>query len=238
MKIDALKTIRVEPHQDLYTWLDAHVPSLQEDCVLAITSKVVSLCEGRVISKTQISKKELVYREADKVIPSDVVPQYDILLTLKDRLLIPSAGIDESNGNGYYILYPKDCFAAAERVWHFLREHRQIKHLGILITDSHTTPLRRGVTGVALAWWGFDPMYSCIGKADLYDQALRVTYVNLVDALAVGAVFAMGESNECTPLALLSEIPKITFNESHHTIDEIAIDPTEDLYRPLLKPLL
>ncbi|WP_225416175.1 hypothetical protein [Wolbachia endosymbiont of Brugia malayi] len=33
---------------------------------------------------------------------------YDLYLTIKDDILIPSAGIDESNGDEMYILYLKD----------------------------------------------------------------------------------------------------------------------------------
>ena len=33
--------------------------------------------------------------------------KYDVSLTIKDHLLIPMAGVDESNGNGTYILWPR-----------------------------------------------------------------------------------------------------------------------------------
>ena len=34
--------------------------------------------------------------------------RYHMTLTIKQGMLIPTAGIDESNGDGYYILWPRD----------------------------------------------------------------------------------------------------------------------------------
>lgn len=71
------------------------------------------------------------------------------------------------------------------------------------MTDSHTTPLRRGVTGIALSYWGFQGVESFVGTKDLYGRALKMTHVNFADALASAAVLMMGEANESCPLAML-----------------------------------
>lgn len=238
MQIKAIKTDRVTQPQDLNRFVDEALPTLSEETVVVITSKVVSLCEGRTVDISTISKKDLIYQEADRVIPSDNNDER-IILTYKNHILIPSAGIDESNSNGCYILYPQNPFLSAKNLYNYLKQRRQLQHLGVLITDSHTTPLRRGVTGIALAWWGFQPCKSLVGTPDLFGHPLQVTHINVADALAVSAVFNMGESSECTPLAIVTEAPHIQFDEGTetHNIDEIAIDPKVDLYRPLLKSL-
>lgn len=239
MQIKAIKTDRVTQPQDLNRFVDTALPTLSEGIIVVITSKVVSLCEGRTVDTTTISKKELIYQEADHVIPSDGNDER-IILTYKNRILIPSAGIDESNSDGRYILYPKDPFLSAKNLYHYLKQHRHLNHLGVLITDSHTTPLRHGVTGIALAWWGFEPCKSLVGAPDLFGHPLQVTHINIADALAVSAVFNMGESSECTPIAVITDAPHVEFDDgtTTHNIDEIAIDPQIDLYRPLLKALL
>ena len=239
MQINAIKTDRVTQPQDLNRFVEVALPILTEGTIVVITSKVVSLCEGRTVNMTTISKKDLIQREADCVIPSDREDER-IVLTYKNRILIPSAGIDESNSNGRYILYPKDPFLSAKNLYAYLKQQRHLKHLGIVITDSHTTPLRRGVTGIALAWWGFQPCKSLVGAPDLFGHPLQVTHINVADALAVSAVFNMGESSECTPLAIITNAPHVQFDDGimAHNIDEIAIDPQIDLYRPLLKALL
>lgn len=238
MYIRAVRTDRVDQAQDLCAFVDKFLPSLEERTVVAITSKVVSICEGRTVSKSSVSKEELVKQEADAIIPNPEATDDRIILTYKNHLLIPSAGIDESNGNGRYILYPKDPFQSARKIWEHLRQKHALKEVGVLMTDSRTTPLRWGVTGVALAWQGFEPTASYIGKPDLFGQPLRVTKINVADALAVGAVFSMGESSECTPLALITDAPHVTFDVKDHNAEELCIEPKEDLYRPLVKLLI
>ena len=237
MHIRSIKTDRVEQPQDLCAFIDKFLPTLEERTIVAITSKVVSICEGCTVPKASISKEELVKQEAAVIISNPEATDDRIILTYKNHLLIPSAGIDESNGNGKYILYPKDPFQSARSVWVHLREKYRLSQIGVLITDSRTTPLRWGVTGVALAWWGVEPTASYIGKPDLFGQPLRVTKINVADALAVSAVFSMGESFECTPFALITDAPHVMFDDGMHTAEELCIDPNDDLYRPLLKPL-
>ena len=239
MQIKTIKTDRITQPQDLNRFVDAVLPPLSEGSIVAITSKVVSLCEGRTVDMTAISKKDLIYREADCVIPSDGQDER-IVLTYKNRILIPSAGIDESNSNGRYILYPEDPFLSAKNLYVYLKTRRHLERFGVIITDSHTTPLRRGVTGIALAWWGFQPCKSLVGTPDLFGHPLQVTHINVADALAVSAVFNMGESSECTPIAIINNAPYVQFDATPitHNIDEIAIDPQVDLYQPLLKSLI
>ena len=230
MEIQTIKTVPINKPQILETYVKQFLPKLEENTIIAITSKVVSICEGRCISKEAIDRETLVKREADFLIPNPQSNNQRIILTYKNHILIPSAGIDESNGNGCYILYPKDPFASVKKLWNFLRQEYQIKNLGIIMTDSHTTPLRKGVTGIALAWWGFCPVKSCVGELDLFGHPLQVTYINVADALAISAVLNMGESNECTPLAILTHAPHVQFDAIDHSVEEICIDPKEDLY--------
>jgi len=166
---------------------------------------------------------------------------YNIYLTIKNGILIPSAGIDESNVNDIYVLYPKNVQQTAISIWQYLRKKYYIQNLGVLITDSHTTIMRRGVTGIALGWCGFEPLYSYINKPDIYGKPLRVTQVNILDSLATIAVFAMGEGNEQTPLAIISKAPKISFLDRPPTLQEeksVIIPMEEDLYGPLLESAL
>ena len=238
MKVEAIRTDRVDQAQDLNAFVERFLPQLEENSIVVITSKIVSLCEGRTISKKDVKKCDLIAREAEKIIPNEEIQDTSIVLTYTHGLLIPSAGIDESNGQDTFILYPKNPFSSAFKLWQFLRTKHDLKNLGIIISDSHTTPLRKGVTGIALAWWGFDPLKSYVGSPDLFGHPLRVTYVNVADALAISAVFAMGEGAECTPIALIQEAPHVAFNAQSHNRSEIAIDPQEDLYQPFLRPLL
>jgi dihydrofolate synthase / folylpolyglutamate synthase len=61
-----------------------------------------------------------------------------------------NAEIDESNGDGKFILLPRDSYESAYTLWEILREKYKLKDLGIIITDSRTIPFRNGTTGVSL----------------------------------------------------------------------------------------
>jgi len=236
MQCKPIRTHRIEAGEVLPSILDLYVPKISEGEILVITSKIISICEGSVVSKTSISKKSLVKKEADAIVETLDNP-YDLYLTIKNNILIPSAGVDESNADNVYILYPKNVQETAIDLWNYLRQKHGISNLGILITDSHTMPMRRGVTGICLGWCGFEPLYSYIGKPDIYGKTLRVTQINLLDALATSAVLVMGEGDEQMPLAVITEAPKITFLNRPPTIDEknsIIIPIDEDLYAPLL----
>lgn len=238
MHVHALKTHAIGVGESLFAILDDTLPSLKEGTVVAVTSKIISLCQGRVVAKKDVSsKKELIVQEAEAYL--DVDPsQHNFHLTITHGVLIPSAGIDESNGDDVYILYPKHLFQTAEDICHHLRQKHSLKHLGVIITDSHTTPLRRGVTGLGLSFSGFLPLYNYQGQLDIFKRPLRVTQTNIVDALAASAVFMMGEGAEQTPLAILHDIPRITFLERPLTMVEkksISIPVDEDLYGPFLK---
>lgn len=233
MNIKPIFTHRITCGESLTEVVDRHLSDFPEKGILAITSKMISLCQGRVISKKVISKETLIAQEADAILKTDNNP-YGLYLTLKNNLLIPSAGIDESNGDDVYILYPENIQQTAQQLWEHIRKKYQRQQIGILITDSHTTPLRRGVTGIALGWCGFKPLYSYVGEPDLYGHPLRVTQINLVDALATSAVLVMGEGREQTPMAMIEAAPKITFQD--HPLqqeDTVTVNMSEDLYGPL-----
>ncbi|EPP28623.1 Gamma-glutamyl ligase family protein, partial [Chlamydia psittaci 84-8471/1] len=82
------------------------------------------------------------------------------------------------------------------------------------------------------------PLYSYIGKPDCFGRPLRMTQINLLDALAVSAVLCMGEGNEHTPIALIEDAPKITFHSLptlQSDLSALDINEKEDLYGPLLR---
>jgi len=58
MNISAFKTEKITPRSTtLEHLLDSYVPEIHERSVLVITSKIVSLCEERVIQKNHAEKK-------------------------------------------------------------------------------------------------------------------------------------------------------------------------------------
>lgn len=202
-----------------------------------VTSKIVSICEGRVVKVGKVDKKKLIEQEADCYLPPGK-NKYNITLTIKRNLLIPTAGIDESNGDGYYVLWPKNPQKTANEIREYLKNNYSLRHIGVIITDSKTTPLRRGTTGIAIAHSGFSALNNYIGKPDIFGRLLYVTKANIVDALATTAVLIMGEGNEQTPLAIIEDVPFVKFqdrNPAKSELRELQVPIKDDLYASLLK---
>lgn len=233
----ALKTHPIEPGEDLFSILDSYLENVSEEMIIAITSKVISLCQNRLVSKESVQNKyRLIEQEADAYLKENL-SSHNAHLTIKNNILIPSAGIDESNGNGLYILYPLNIQQTAREIWEHIRQRHNIQKLGIIITDSHTAPLRKGVTGITLGWCGFEPLYSYVGKLDIFNNPLRVTQINVLDALGVSAVFVMGEGSEQTPFAIMEDVPRIKYLIRPPSLEEersLHIPLEEDIYAPLL----
>ncbi|SYX09457.1 F420-0--gamma-glutamyl ligase,putative folate metabolism gamma-glutamate ligase,F420-0:Gamma-glutamyl ligase [Chlamydia poikilotherma] len=238
MKVTPIVTRKVHVYDDLYELLEESLPSLSENSVIALSSKVLSLCEGAVVDTKTTTKEALIKQESDAYVYSAF---HDLYLTKKHGILIPSAGIDESNAQDYYVLYPRDLLASTNALGVWLKNFYHLENLGVIIVDSHTTPMRRGVLGLGLCWYGFSPLYSYVGKPDCFGRPLRMTQINLLDALAVSAVLCMGEGDEHTPLALIEDAPKISFHSSptlHSDLSLLGIDETEDLYGPILRSVV
>ena len=193
MKITPLKTPIIRAAQcGLDEILAEAVKEMPERSVLAITSKIVSLCEGSAIPFVKGDKDRIIQAEAEYYL-SKAGNKYDIYLTIKRNMLIPNAGVDESNSDGHFVLWPRDPQKSANECWGYLRERFHRRELGVIITDSTTTPLRWGTTGRCLAYCGFRGINSKVGEHDLFGRVLHVTRVNVADGLAArGALHGRG----------------------------------------------
>ena len=212
-----------------------------ERSILAITSKAVSIEEGRCVLVASVKNKDaLIKNEAEFYLPRSAVPGNYIMHTLKNNTLIPTAGVDQSNGRGHYILWPKRPYISARNYWTFFRRKYRVKNFGIIITDSRSIPLRRGVTGFALAYYGFSPLNDYRGKKDIFGDTLVFSQGNIADGLAAAATLAMGEGNERQPVALITDLPFVSFKHvsprgGKRRNDSFLVPLREDLYAPFLK---
>ena len=230
MQVLPIKTKVLNPPQDSLTeLLKLNVANLQEGDIVAISSKVVAIDEGRCIEMTKVSKEALVQAEADFIVPR---PYWKVPLTVTRHAFLGAAGIDESNGAGYYVLLPKDCFASADRLRTFLCTHFGLTNLGVIITDSHSTPFRYGATGVALGWSGFEPIEDHRGRPDLFGREIQYERSNLVDGLAAAATVVAGEVDECVPVVILREVPRVVYT-TQNTKDSLMVPYEEDTFRVL-----
>ena len=232
MEIKPVKTRIFKENEDLIKFILFYCPKIKERDILVITSKIVSLSEGRtVLHKNEKQKINLLKKESTFALKTKYT-----WLTVKDGTVMAAAGIDESNANGKLILLPKDSFKAAEFLRKEIKKKFKIKKLGVLITDSRIFPLRAGVTGVALGYAGFKGIRNYIGKKDIFGRRLEMSRTDVADSLATGAVLCMGEGREQQPLAIINDAP-VEFIEKVNK-KELYIDPKDDLYLPFLQSII
>ncbi len=228
MLVTPIRTSLFIEGDDLAAFVANHVKTLPEKSVLIVTSKIVSLSEGRTVA---ISSKEdraaWVKKESDLAIKTPYA-----WMTLRDGMVMSSAGVDESNGNGRLILLPKDCFASAHKLWESLRSHYGIKQLGVIISDSRTLPLRKGSVGVCMGFAGLKPLNHFVGSPDLFGREWNLSIANVVDALASAGVHTMGETNQQQPLVLITDAT-VEFVETKARHEDVEVPPGDDMYVPL-----
>jgi coenzyme F420-0:L-glutamate ligase len=226
-----IKTYIFQEGDDLFAFIKDYFKKIPEKSVIVVTSKIVALAEKRTAVVENIKTKEKLIRAESEF----AVPTKYVWLTVKDGMVMASAGIDESNAKGKLILLPKDSFKTARFLRDRLREHYGVRHLGVLITDSRTIPLRAGVTGVALGYAGFRGVKDYRGTSDIFGRKFKFSRTDVADSLAAAAVFVMGEGSEQQPLAIIEKVP-IEFCDKIHR-KELHIDIKDDMYRPLFLKL-
>lgn len=237
MKVIGIKTKKVVLGDNLFEIFDKYLPKLKDKSVLAVSSKIVAICEGRVDPNPSDERRdELAKKEADFYLPREF-NQYGFMITIKNGIMIASSGIDHSNADGGLVLWPKDPQNSANKIREHLVKKNKIKKLGVVITDSKVSPLRWGVTGVAIAHSGFNALKSYIGKPDIFGRLMKVEKSNIADSLATAAVLEMGEGNEQKPLAIIEDVNFVEFQERNPSIKELKdlkIEIGDDLFSSML----
>lgn len=242
MIVTAIRTHKITREDtDLFRILDQYILDLKENSILAVTSKIVSITEGsslKIENNENSGEKDRLIKENSQFYLPRANSKYNISFTIANNILSASAGIDESNGNGFYILWPKNAQVSANKIREYLSQKFNLKNFGVIITDSKTTPLRWGVTGIALAHSGFSALNDYIGKPDLFGRPFLYEKLNVADSIACAAVLVMGEGSEQTPLAVLEDLENIDFQDRNPSEEELAslkITLDDDLFAPFLK---
>lgn len=229
MLVKPIKTRIFKEGEDLFAFITHYLKKVKENSVIVVTSKIVALSEKRTALITdEKSKEKLIRSESEWVMPTKYV-----WLTIKDGTVMASAGIDESNANGKFILLPKNSFKTASLLRKKLQAKYKVKNLGVLITDSRTTPLKAGVTGATVGYAGFKGIKDYRGTDDIFGRKFHFSRTNIADSLASTAVLVMGEGKERYPLAVITDSPTVFCEKIKR--NELKIDPQDDMYRPLFE---
>ena len=229
---------------DLVDFIDRELGHrLRDGDVLVVSSKFVAVSEGRVVKLGSVRPGkvakglavehgmdprlcEVVLRESDELIGG--IPGF--LLTSRDGLLTPNAGIDKSNvRHGMVVLYPRRPEASAWKLREAFRFSRGVS-VGVVICDSRLSPTRRGTTGVAVATSGIEAVLDMRGRVDLFGNVLKVTAQGVADDLSSAAEVLMGESDEAVPIVLVRGLKKGLLRDTEYGGRRFAISTDECVY--------
>jgi len=223
MHIIAIKTSIFQEKDDLIDFINNQISSLEEYNIVVITSKIVALSQGRVGELKD--KEKLIKQNSQRIIKTP----WASLTFVNDEWCI-NAGVDESNAKNKIVLLPKNAFKVAEQIRKNLKKRFSLKHLGVIITDTKSIPLRVGTIGRSIAYIGFNPLKSYIGKKDLFGRKSRLTQSNIADALAASAVLVMGEGDEQIPIIIIKNAPVKFTNKNPKKHINLAHLPKTDIY--------
>jgi F420-0:gamma-glutamyl ligase len=201
---------------------------------VVVTSKVVAIGEGRCEPVATFDKKAYIQKAAQVIIPRTY---WGTVLTITNNMFVSSSGVDQSNSNGYVTLLPEAPFQSAQKIHEYFTKRFALKNIGVVITDSHSTPCRYGAVVGAISWWGFEPLQDHVGRKDLFGRKIEHERSNLVDGIAAGVGVVMGEVNECTPVVIARGIPAVTFT-NENTRDTLFCPPADDTMRVLYERFL
>jgi len=224
MRLYAIKTEQVKTGDNLVevalNALKKQNLQLENNDILAFTSKIVAYAEGRLVKLAEVKSSEkanrlarefslqpefveLVLHEANKIYGG----VQKAVLTLKNGILTANAGIDNKNAPpGFAVLWPINPRTMAGKIRDDIKSKTD-KQVGVLILDSSLVPLRIGASGLALAVAGFKPIRDTRGQCDLYGKPLIITRHAVADDLASAAHLLMGEAAEKTPIVLIKDAP-------------------------------
>lgn len=228
------------PKDDLEAVIDESLPhTIPERSVLVVSSKVVAIGQGRCepipdVGDVAAVKEALVRREAQLFLPRDPDALYPRLFTVTAGSLISSAGIDQSNGDGHFILWPTDPMGAAQRLRAHVQKVRGARELGVIISDSHSSPLRNGALGFGIGYAGIRAQRDYRNTPDIFGRHLKMERLNVIDSLAASAGVVMGEGGECTPLVLIHDVSHVAFaeTESDDPLLRLQVALEDDVFAP------
>jgi len=181
---------------------------LQDGDVLAITQRVVSKVEGRVVPLDTFTPSPFAHEYAER---TEKDPRIVEAVLLESKRIIrqvggvlitetkhgfkcANAGVDGSNVGGMDLvsLLPVDPDGSCRAIRDAIRTQTGVE-VAIVMTDTFGRPWRHGQTNVAIGVAGMHPFRDYVGQKDTDGRELRVTTICVADEIAGAAEMVMGK---------------------------------------------
>jgi coenzyme F420-0:L-glutamate ligase/coenzyme F420-1:gamma-L-glutamate ligase len=184
------------PGDDLAAALAVAAPWLRDGDVVAVTSKVVSKCEGRLVPAPEDPEQRDELRR--KLVDDEAVR----VLARKGRTLITenrigliqaAAGVDGSNvGRAELALLPVDPDGSAAALRAALAQRLGVD-IAVVITDTMGRAWRNGQIDAAIGAAGLAVLHGYSGALDAHGNELVVTEIAVADEVAAAADLVKGK---------------------------------------------
>jgi len=177
----------VRPGDDLAALVTA-AADLRDGDVVAVTSKVVSKAEGRLV---HADRAAVIEAETVRVVarrgPTTIA-------RTGQGLTLAAAGVDASNTEpGTVVLLPEDPDGSAR----LLRARLLVltgRNVAVVVSDTAGRPWREGQTDIAIGCAGLLPLEDHAGRSDTHGNLLEVTEPAVADEVAAAADLVKGKT--------------------------------------------
>jgi coenzyme F420-0:L-glutamate ligase/coenzyme F420-1:gamma-L-glutamate ligase len=227
----------------IYDAAEKQKTPLREGDILIVTSKIVSLAEGKVvdlsaIEPSQFAKEiakdlekdprqvEVILREAKSIVR---MSRNHLIVETKHGFVCANAGVDKSNVKGDNIVatLPDDPDFSSRRIKDGMKRLGGI-NIAVVLSDTFGRSLRRGVANIAIGVAGLAPILDLRGTSDMYGYKLRVTQIAVADELAASGELVMGKTNWIPAVIVRG----YRYEESKNaTARTLALPQEEDIFR-------
>ena len=231
----------IEPGDDLSEHLITACRAaggLQAGDILVVVSKVIARADNRFVNLgdirpdptavklSRVVKKDprlvhLILQESKGL--SRTAPGV-MIVRHKLGFISANAGIDASNvgrSDDWVLLLPENPDASAKAIRKRLEEAFEAP-IGVIVSDSHGRPFRKGTQGIAIGLSGIPAVLDQRGAKDRFGRVMQSTELPLADQLANAADLVAGAGSEGVAAVRLRGVS--------WTVDEEAC--AADLQRP------
>ncbi len=247
ISVEALRGLpEVTPGFDLGAAL-ADAIDLSDGDVLAISQKVVSKAEGRIVDLdgvepgseaielgTRLDKDpklvEVVLSESRAVIRTDA--ERGILITETHHgFICANAGVDASNApaDGSVVLLPADPDRSAREIRAKIAALKGSRP-AVVISDSFGRAWRLGQVEVAIGCAGLDPLDDWRGRKDTVGRELTATTIGIADQIASAADLVRDKTSR-TPAVRVRGLSRFVRPDDGPGCGGQLRPPGEDLFR-------
>ena len=209
----------IVPGDDLVRIIgDAVDGQLEDGDILAVTSKIVSKAEGRLVEAAD--REDAITAESVRVVATRGATR---IVENRLGLVLAAAGVDSSNTpEGHVLLLPEDPDASARTMAAAVRERFGVT-VGVVITDTLGRPWREGQADAAIGAAGIRVLDDLRGSRDANGRLLEATVGATADEIASAADLVKGKSGGL-PVAIVRGLG--------HVVGDLDLPGARSLVRP------